>query len=254
MNVVIKPKYKDDTVLDILRREEKIYLLADCGGTGSCGKCRIKFFDPGKCPKPSEKDRMHLTESELKDGFRLACTTLIEEETEIMIPETSMVPETGPEEGEVLPPAASEIIAVDLGTTMISGALVDLNKGVIKEAGTVNHQKAYGADVISRIEAAGRGYGEELRHIALDDLADLSVKLGRDPDKARYIISANTVMGHLASGFSCKGLGEYPYKPVDISLRRDGNMTFLPGISGYVGADIVSGICILIKSRGYMWI
>ena len=132
---------------------------------------------------------------------------------------------------------------MDYGTTVISGAVVDLNRGITSEASVVNHQKAYGADVISRIRAANDGYNEELRHASEDDLAELSVRLGKDPDRARYIISGNTVMGHLISGFSCKGLGEYPYTPVDISLRRDGNLTFLPGISAFVGADIVSGIC-----------
>ncbi|MBR3146549.1 MAG: DUF4445 domain-containing protein, partial [Eubacterium sp.] len=137
----------------------------------------------------------------------------------------------------------SEVVAVDYGTTVISGTLVDLNVGVESEASIINHQKAYGADVLSRVRASVEGYGEELRKISLDDLAELTEMLGKDPERARYIISGNTVMEHIVSGYSCRGLGEFPYKPVDISLRRDDNMTFLPGISAFVGADIVSGIC-----------
>ena len=243
MNTTIEPKYKDDTALDVLRREHQIFLEADCGGNGTCGRCKVKFFDPACCPPPSEADRKLLTERELQDGFRLACTAVLAGRSEILIPDASLIPSEGSGKEETAPPSPSEIIAVDYGTTVVSGALVDLNQGVVSEASVLNRQKAYGADVVSRIRAANAGYGEELRRISADDLAALSAKLGRDPEKMRFVISANTVMGHLVSGFSCKGLGQYPYEPVDLSLRRDGNLTFLPGISGYVGADIVSGVC-----------
>ena len=256
MKKTIKPKYNDDTVLSILRRR-KIYLSADCGGRGNCGRCRVRITDPASCAEPSEAECKILTESELAKGIRLACQTKVTEKMEIEIPPDSVIPESGnscddkftEEDGNVSgahkiePLLPSEIIAVDYGTTVISGAVVDLNKGIVSEASVINHQKAYGADVISRIKAANDGYREELRIISLDDLEELCVRLGRDPEEPRFIISGNTVMEHLISGFSLKGLGEYPYTPVDISLRRDGSMTFLPGISAFVGADIVSGIC-----------
>ena len=265
MKTILKPKYINDTALDILRREG-VFLCADCGGHGTCGKCRIRVpecaiaqeteGDAGRCmPEPSEAESKLLSKTELDSGIRLACCFKVgempgvqdgtEEGIEVEIPESSLIRDTFDSAAitkpEHLKPA--EIIAVDYGTTVITGALVDLNLGVVNEAAVVNHQKSYGADVISRIRAANDGYHEELRHVSEDDLADLTVRLGRDPDMARYIISGNTVMGHLVSGFSCRGLGEFPYSPVDISLRRDGNITFLPGISAFVGADIVSGIC-----------
>ena len=274
MKIKIKPKYKDDTVLDVLRRK-KIYLCADCGGKGTCGKCRVRFDDAASCTEPTEREKDLISDWEIRNGVRLACQvnaydlmssngkkhpetsagtnrtgeTDGKDDTdgiEIEIPNSSLLRDMGTSEVDIRkmePLGNSEIIAVDIGTTMIDGALVDLNVGVKAEASVINHQKAYGADVLSRIRAANDGYGEELRLIAMDDLAELAEKLGRDPEKARYIISGNTVMEHIASGFSCKGLGEYPYTPVDLSLRRDGDMTFLPGISAFVGADIVSGIC-----------
>ncbi|MBR3147310.1 MAG: DUF4445 domain-containing protein [Eubacterium sp.] len=242
----IKPRYDDDTVLSILRRN-KIYIFADCGGRGTCGRCRVRITDPASCDVPSDAERALLSENEIAGGIRLACMARVTGPAEVEILPDSLIPE---ESGhgdiaarKIEPLLQSEVIAVDYGTTMISGAVVDLNKGVISEASVINHQKAYGADVISRIRAANDGCGEELRLISQDDLEDLAVRLGRDPEGARYIISGNTVMGHLISGFSLKGLGEYPYTPVDISLRRDGNLTFLPGISAFVGADTVSGIC-----------
>lgn len=292
MKRILKPKYVNDTALDILRREG-VFLCADCGGRGTCGKCRVRVINDEYQPKhdvsaaaggknglnePSDEEKKVLSESDISSGIRLACCLKVGEAADaekgikVEIPDSSIIPDTfgdtekeldelltaddsGEAEdggqagaGDLLitklePLEPSEIIAVDYGTTVLCGAVVDLNLGIRREASVVNHQKAYGADVLSRIRAANSGYLEELRHVSEDDLAELSIRLGKDPDLARYIISGNTVMGHLISGFSCKGLGEYPYKPVDISLRRDGNMTFLPGISAFVGADIVSGIC-----------
>lgn len=247
MKKKIRAKYDNDTVLDILRREG-IYLCADCGGRGSCGKCRIRLLSEGQLPEPAEEEWKLVSEQDLAKGVRLACCTSVstDKDTEIEIPVRSVIYEGSPgpiEVNRVEPLSPSEIIAVDFGTTMIYGALVDLNRGITSEASVINHQKAYGADVISRIKAANDGFGEELRHVAEEDLAELALRLHRDPDQVRYIISGNTVMEHILSGFSLKGLGEYPYTPVDISLRRDGNMTFLPGLSGFVGADIVAGIC-----------
>lgn len=253
MKIKIRAKYDNDTVLDILRREG-IFLCADCGGNGSCGKCRIRFAgeegEPGSesFPEPSQAEWKLITKQDLAKGVRLACCSAVstDKDTEIEIPAGSIIREGSPgpvEIDRIEPLSPSEIIAVDFGTTMIYGALVDLNKGITQEAGVINHQKAYGADVISRIKAANDGYGEELRHVAEEDLAELALRLHRDPDQVRYIISGNTVMQHILSGFSLRSLGEYPYTPVDISLRRDENLTFLPGLSGFVGADIVSGIC-----------
>lgn len=249
MKKVIKAKYINDTALDALRREG-VLLCADCGGRGVCGKCRIKVNGSG-CPALTDAERQILSDREIASGVRLACCLNVneiagaEEGIEVEVPASSLIHDTFEDAAVVrpVPLQPSEIIAVDYGTTVISGAVVDLNLGIVGEASVINHQKAYGADVLSRIRAANDGYREELRHISEEDLAELSVRLGRDPERGRYIISGNTVMGHLISGFSCKGLGEYPYTPVDISLRRDGSTTFLPGISAFVGADIVSGIC-----------
>ena len=241
MNKIIKPRYDNDTVLDILRRD-KTFITADCGGNGRCGKCRVKFFDPEDTPSPSDADLELLKEQEIKDGFRLACTSVINDQVEIMIPDDSVVGEQDIKLYGHPYPSASEIIAVDYGTTVISGALVDLNEGITGEASVINRQKAYGADVVSRIEASSKGLSEELRHISLDDLALLAAKLDRDPGKVRYIISGNTVMQHIISGYSLRGMEAAPYEAVDVSMRRDGNITMLPGVSAFVGADIISGI------------
>lgn len=71
------------------------------------------------------------------------------------------------------------------------------------------------------------------------------------------VIAGNTTMIHLLMGYSCETLGRYPFTPVNIktihtSYRRlfenmvegleDWEIVICPGISTYVGGDIVSGI------------
>ena len=264
--------------------ERGIYVPADCGGRGKCGRCRVRFLSGA--PAPTEEDRSVFNEDSLKAGWRLACRAVLSETVELLA-------ETGAEEqiaaetafrscpdgegtsGKPYPAASGgtagtemsrpvsvvssgfnvpadggvPVLAVDLGTTTIAATLLYAENGQIQKrtASCVNHQRAFGADVISRIAAAGEGQADTLREVVLSDLADLAGKLGipaadfADPGKLKIVISGNTTMQHLLQGLSCATLGVAPYTPVDISLRTVGNMTYLPGISTYVGADIVRG-------------
>lgn len=241
------------TVLDELRRSG-LFLPADCGGRGSCGKCVIRLVDTGGAPpsEPTEREKEKLSEKELMEGCRLACQARIRGSFRISLPddEEEMVSETGgidgeaPEtgrSGEEAPEALEQSIAVDLGTTTIAAALLSGGR-VVRTEVSVNHQRSFGADVLSRIRLAAEGNGEKLRHLAEVDLETLAEKLGADPKNTRMVISGNTTMEHLLRGLSCEGLGAHPFTPVDLSLYTEGNRTFLPGISTFVGADIVSGI------------
>ena len=70
----------------------------------------------------------------------------------------------------------------------------------------------------------------------------------------RIMISGNTTMGHLLMGYDCSGLGVFPFTPVNIDLIEgkasdilklqdtEAKVQLLPGISTYVGGDIVSGL------------
>ena len=62
--------YEKESILDALMKEDTSY-SAVCGGTGRCGKCKIKLLE-GNLPV-TESDKQHFTDSELKSGLRLAC-------------------------------------------------------------------------------------------------------------------------------------------------------------------------------------
>ncbi|MDO5132120.1 MAG: ASKHA domain-containing protein, partial [Eubacteriales bacterium] len=153
------------------------------------------------------------------------------------------------------------VAAVDIGTTTIAMSSITMpstampstaispiaisSQGaggrVLRTVTGINHQRAYGADVISRIDASNHGKGAALQESILGDLADLRAQLGL-PQDVRMIVSGNSTMEHLLQKLPCQTLGVAPYTPVDISLHMYENMQILPGISTFVGADIVSGI------------
>lgn len=253
------------SLLNLLRQEEH-YIPAYCGGKGICGKCKVRFLK--NAPQPTENENKFFAEKELEHGWRLACETKVTGETELELPlfsEDNIEVETGfkldiqesrnsndsngkKTNTEILDieqniDNSEYIVAVDIGTTTIAASKIDKKTGKVIQTETgVNHQRMFGADVISRIEASNRGDGAQLQKLIMDDLDTLLMKLHVPKNNSKVIISGNTTMEHLLQGYSCETLGIAPYTPVDISLHDYKNMTILPGISTYVGADIVSGI------------
>jgi len=64
-----------------------VILDTPCGGTGTCGKCRVQIvLNP---PAPSEMDRRHCSDDELEQGFRLACQARVEQEMRVVVPLTT---------------------------------------------------------------------------------------------------------------------------------------------------------------------
>jgi len=59
-----------------------------CGGAGTCGKCRVRLT--AGAPEPTDADRRALGQTELDDGWRLACQTAIQSEIAVSVPENSL--------------------------------------------------------------------------------------------------------------------------------------------------------------------
>lgn len=47
----------------------------DCGGRGTCGKCRVRVLDGAVASPPTAAEERHLTAAARRDGWRLACQT-----------------------------------------------------------------------------------------------------------------------------------------------------------------------------------
>lgn len=255
--------YEEESILDALMKTDTSY-SAVCGGTGRCGKCKIKLLE-GNLPV-TESDKQHFTAGELESGLRLACRAYPKESIKVELlfykeddfevvadhaqsRTTSMWKQKG-----------SFGIAIDIGTTTIAMQLIELGSGKI--AGTytaLNRQRRFGADVIARIEASAKGHQEELRELISEDLKKGVHSLVREAGVfadtvTELAIAGNTTMIHLLMGYDCKGLGSYPFTPVNIKLIEStyedvlgdtflhAKVNILPGISVFVGGDIVSGL------------
>lgn len=252
-------------ILEICR-EQGIYLDAPCNGNGTCGKCRVRMTEGAT--EPCEVEKKFLTEQEMKNGIRLACKSIPRENCVVEFPEDraeTMEIHTGFYQERVAAGSKNKGVqtaygvAVDIGTTTLAAVLIESDTGKQdKTAVSVNHQRIYGADVISRIQAACYGNAEELRHCIQNDITELIRRLMESVDNnihiSRVAIAGNTTMLHILQGFSCEGLGKAPFRVVDNSLQKknwkevfendflSAEVVILPGISSFVGADITAGI------------
>jgi uncharacterized 2Fe-2S/4Fe-4S cluster protein (DUF4445 family) len=151
-------------------------------------------------------------------------------------------------------------LAVDIGTTTIAFELADMQSG--GRAGThtmVNGQRRYAADVVTRIQLASQGEQEKLHESIINDINEgigkiiLNTGIPANQIK-RMVITGNTTMLHLLLDMPCESLGQYPFTPVSVALVRnpfkrifgktllDAEVIILPGVSAFVGADIVAGL------------
>ncbi|MBI5851344.1 MAG: NADH:ubiquinone reductase (Na(+)-transporting) subunit F [Planctomycetes bacterium] len=64
---------------------EKIFLPSACGGKGSCAMCKCQILEGGGDPLPSEMT--HLTRSEAKSHWRLACQVKVRQPMKVRVPD-----------------------------------------------------------------------------------------------------------------------------------------------------------------------
>ena len=151
-------------------------------------------------------------------------------------------------------------IAIDIGTTTIGYNLVDMKSGrILGGYSSLNSQRTFGADVISRILAASNGNLDKLNQLIISDiLTGIEKLLSKHTIDVRFIykisIAGNTTMQHLLLGLSPESLGQYPFTSTSLALLKfsfqeifkssilDCEVVLLPGMDAYVGADIVAGI------------
>ena len=170
-------------------------------------------------------------------------------------------------DGEVLsvapqvPGRRSLGLGVDLGTTTVVAFLVDLATG--ERLGTraeLNSQRSFGADVISRIESASTPGGlETLRGRISCQIAAMARGLAqgvgaREGDIVSFAIAGNTTMMHLLAGAPPDAIARAPFAPAFLNRRIESAAALglvehegcaailLPGLSAYVGADIIAGL------------
>ena len=152
--------------------------------------------------------------------------------------------------------------AVDLGTTTVDLALLDLESGKrLARRAFLNGQVSFGADVISRAQSfhADRMPVREAALRTIDDGARRMLEEARIPPGrvVKTVVVGNPIMIHILNGIDPWQLTHVPYVPLIAGSVRSGPRDFgwtfqengyvetLPLVSAYVGADTIGMIVAL---------
>lgn len=146
--------------------------------------------------------------------------------------------------------AGKRLMTVDIGTTTIAMQLYDMTGKVVDSFPSVNPQSDYGADVLSRIEAAkDPAKAADMQKKVLDlmekGVQRFSKKL-QPRETLQMVIAANTTMVYLLMGWDPAELGKAPFVvshtgAVETEIAGV-PCHIIPGLSAFVGGDITAGI------------
>jgi uncharacterized 2Fe-2S/4Fe-4S cluster protein (DUF4445 family) len=242
---------KDELLLDALR-SQGYAVYSPCGGKGTCGKCEVLVKGA---------------------GMVTSCLFKVQDSIEVILPEQRGVQVLSAQHSLTrdlpLNPGESVSlsdnphgIAIDLGTTTLVFYLVSLKTGYLVEALTLlNPQGVFGADVISRIQYASSSPSALLElHASICSAINSQIRRFMNflhisvHDFVKITVAGNNTMLHLLLGKDPASMGQAPYTPLFTGIqKRTGlelrlfchpraEITLLPSVSAYVGADIVAGI------------
>ena len=156
-------------------------------------------------------------------------------------------------------------VAADIGSTTVALYLYSLTDGnCLGVAAAENPQRAYGADVISRINYTIEN-PEGLNKLK-DLILSLTFGLIRDlceqnninqNDVYSLVLTGNTIMQHIASGLPPKSIAFTPFSAESLfgftmslaelsngaaTINQNAQIYFPPALASYVGGDIATGI------------
>lgn len=239
------------SLLEILQNSKQP-VYAPCGGKGTCGKCLVHLKGEGdvlSCLYYPHKD----IEIILPD----------KNEAQILTGQTKYLKEVPIDDSGVKYMDNNAVgVAIDIGTTTIVMYFINLLTGQIdKIASFLNPQNVYGADVISRIN-----YCHENDNGLVQQQSILIAAFNKEFDNycrqkqidnntiEKIAIAGNTTMLHILLGVDPESIAFAPFTPkfidkqivkakeLGLNIDQLAEITILPGISAYVGADIVAGL------------
>ena len=261
------------TILEYCRSHGIAGIETPCGGKGTCGKCKVTVT------KPYYKDVL-ACQTKICDGMEIIVgrkeSTGTKEDSMVVLTNGENVSEKFNEhvnrnvvlkeetvnESEKVESNAGTLAACDIGTTTVVCYLIDKETGqIISTRSSANPQRSFGADVLSRIEAAGRieassEPGLKIMQTQIVSLlngfiSEMLTECGRTK-VSRFSVAGNTVMCHLLMGISPEKLGKAPFmpdeyfgrefNPLDIGIENCQTMIIFPDVSGFVGGDITAGM------------
>jgi uncharacterized 2Fe-2S/4Fe-4S cluster protein (DUF4445 family) len=264
-----------DNLMQVLL-DAGIFVDNPCSGKGLCGKCKVRVLS-GNPSVMSDTEKKLLKQEEIVSGVRLSCLTevsghmeieLLQKEGQHKVLTKGYIPEFDKDSFE-----EGYGICIDIGTTTVVTALIDLCTGEeLADASMINAQKHYGLDVLTRItyeyENPENG-AEKLQKAIVNSINGMIEEVCREAevDKSKILeidVAANCTMLHMLLGVDARSIGKSPYKPqflkaqelfarkIGIQAGHGTKLYCLPSVSGYIGADIVAGayVCRLQEETG----
>jgi uncharacterized 2Fe-2S/4Fe-4S cluster protein (DUF4445 family) len=250
-----------------------------CRGHGACGLCEIRLL-AGRLPEPGLNEHLHISPEDLARGVRLACQVRPLEDLRIEILQPvpppkwqslsceRLAPPAWPPDNPppATPPGVKSplVAAVDLGTSNISLALLNLTDGrCLAWRRGRNPQASLGADVLTRLTAArespevARSLSELAGSAIGEGLNDLARREGID---LRRVVSlavvGNTPMLALLAGKNHHLLLQPQNWQEFIDCQPDSSAAWvaawgihpqaavqlLQPLAGFVGSDLLAGL------------
>ena len=267
------------TILEYCRSHGVTGIEAPCGGKGTCGKCKVTVT------KPYYKEVL-ACQTKICDGMEIIVgggtitgvgTDMNEakvsasDEMVVLVDRKSDMQENPVSVYGNHSSNAGTLAACDIGTTTVVCYLIDKETGqIISTRSGANPQRSFGADVLSRIDAAARVDDNDKANGGLQMMQSQIVSLlngfisemltecGRT-EVSLFSVAGNTVMCHLLMGISPEKLGRAPFmpdeyfgrefNPLDIGLENCQTMIIFPAVSGFVGGDITAGMMETVNCR-----
>ena len=186
-----------------------------CSGKGICGKCRVHAVG-GLSPLSVQEER-HLTAFEIADDVRLSCCTVVQGDCRVTVAAErpmAICTDGATQAAATTPTFSAYGAAVDIGTTTLAARLYAADGRLLASAGEKNPQVTCGADVLSRVEAAGQGSDltTPLRVAVNALLSRLATEADIDPTRVDgLVITGNTAMLCFLTATDTTVLGRAPF-------------------------------------------
>ncbi|MCM5559353.1 ASKHA domain-containing protein [Pleomorphomonas sp. JP5] len=268
-----------------IARHVGLALESACGGHGTCRSCAVRIEGRGL---PASSSQEHgFTDEEIAAGWRRACKTFPAGDCTVHVPERGSVRSVSagkqatldhvPIERPLLVPAMDRCwrrgaalvgpvagpaplgLAVDLGTTNLAAAVVDMTSGQVLRSGSrPNPQTVFGGDIIGRLThaLAGDEQRRQLQASAVSGIAALADELtdGETTRIGEVAVAGNTVMQHLLLGLAVDGLAKVPFTPTTkaaverpaadfgLAVAPGAQLYCAPSIAGFVGGDHIAAL------------
>lgn len=139
-------------------------------------------------------------------------------------------------------------VIADIGTTTIAMELYDTRGKKLGQYVVANPQRIFGADVISRIQAAESPLvAKQLQGLVKKVLQQGLEELQRiEPHIQKVYMAGNTTMVYLLLGYDARELGYAPFQARHLEgtgvKLGERNAYILHGLSAFVGGDVLAGI------------